>query len=80
MVMAYLFLKAQGLAGHKVSDFSIDAQRLNVVTHQNCKISRLKKKEGDWLLTIWPMRFLILWILFQDMVGEIKGHNVMLWI
>ncbi|WP_321019847.1 SGNH/GDSL hydrolase family protein [Bacteroides sp.] len=47
MVMAYLFLKAQGLAGHKVSDFSIDAQQSNVVTHQNCKISRLKKKEGE---------------------------------
>lgn len=47
MVMAYLFLKAQGLAGNKVSEFSIDAQNSNVVIHQNCKISRLKKKEGE---------------------------------
>ncbi|MCD8226612.1 MAG: SGNH/GDSL hydrolase family protein, partial [Bacteroides ovatus] len=43
MVMAYLFLKAQGLAGYEVSEFSIDAQHLDVIVHKNCKISKLKR-------------------------------------
>lgn len=47
MVMAYLFLKVQGLAGNEVSEVSIDARHLTVATHKNCKISKLKKKEGE---------------------------------
>lgn len=47
MVMAYLFLKAQGLNGNKVSEFLIDAQSSNVVTHKNCKISKLKKEKNE---------------------------------
>ena len=47
MVMAYLFLKAQGLDGNKVSEFLIDAQSSNVVTHKNCKISKLKKEKNE---------------------------------
>jgi lysophospholipase L1-like esterase len=45
LVMAYLFLKAQGLAGKKVAEVVLDAERLNVETADNCKISDLKKKE-----------------------------------
>ena len=43
MVMAYLFLKAQGLAGNEVADVSIDAECSEVISHKNCKISKLKK-------------------------------------
>lgn len=80
MVMAYLFLKAQGLAGVEVSDISIDANNKNLLSHRNCKVSKLKKEAGGLSFDYWQIHFLILWILFQDMVGEIKGHNVMLWI
>lgn len=78
--MAYLFLKAQGLAGVEVSDISIDANNKNLLSHRNCKVSKLKKEAGglsfDYLANSLPYPL----ILFQDMVGEIKGHNVMLWI
>ena len=47
MVMAYLFLKAQGLAGDEVSSVSIDAHHSSVITHKNCKISKLKKNGAD---------------------------------
>ena len=47
MVMAYLFLKAQGLAGNDVSSVSIDAYHSSVTTHKNCKISKLKKNGAD---------------------------------
>ena len=47
MVMAYLFLKAQGLAGDEVSSVSIDAHHSSVITHKNCKISKLKKNGTD---------------------------------
>ena len=47
MVMAYLFLKAQGLAGDEVSSVSIDAYHSSVITHNNCKISKLKKNGTD---------------------------------
>lgn len=47
MVMAYLFLKAQGLAGNEVSSVSIDAYHSSIVAHQNCKISKLKKNGAD---------------------------------
>ena len=47
MVMAYLFLKAQGLAGNEVAEVSIDANNSDVKTHKNCKISKLKKGDGE---------------------------------
>lgn len=47
MVMAYLFLKAQGLAGNEVSSISIDARNADLITHKNCKISKLKQVEDD---------------------------------
>lgn len=43
MVMAYLFLKAQGFAGSKVADIDINAKDLKVVKEENCTISNLKK-------------------------------------
>lgn len=43
MVMAYLFLKAQGFAGEKVADIEIDAKKLQVQKETNCKISNLKR-------------------------------------
>lgn len=42
MVMAYVFLKAQGLAGKKVAEISIDAKTAKVNVEDNCKISDLK--------------------------------------
>ncbi len=47
MVMAYLFLKAQGLAGKKVAEVVLDVAKLKVVTAENCEISGLKKKNDD---------------------------------
>ena len=47
MVMAYLFLKAQGLAGKEVADVSIDAEYSKVISQKNCKISKLKKDGND---------------------------------
>ena len=58
MVMAYLFLKAQGLAGVEVSDISIDANNKNLLSHRNCKVSKLKKEAGglsfDYLANSLP--------------------------
>lgn len=56
--MAYLFLKAQGLAGVEVSDISIDANNKNLLSHRNCKVSKLKKEAGglsfDYLANSLP--------------------------
>lgn len=41
LVMAYLFLKAQGLAGRPVADVEIDAASPAVVRSDNCEISEL---------------------------------------
>ena len=41
MYMAYLVLKAQGLAGKKVADMSVDAKKLRVMASENCEISNL---------------------------------------
>lgn len=46
MVMAYLFLKAQGMAGHKVAGVDIDAGRKRVLTADNCKVKGLKCRDG----------------------------------
>lgn len=43
MVMAYLFLKAQGFTGSKVADIDINAKDMKVVKEDNCTISNLKK-------------------------------------
>lgn len=58
MVMAWLFLKAQGLAGKKVASFDINARRGRVVYEENCKISSIDKgREGisfDYLAEALP--------------------------
>ena len=43
MVMAYLFLKAQGFAGKDVANVEIDANRKQAVKSENCAISNIKK-------------------------------------
>ncbi len=47
MVMAYLFLKAQGFAGKEVADMRIDAARCEVVKQGNCRIDNLRRKGRD---------------------------------
>ena len=58
MVMAYLFLKAQGLAGKKVAEVGIDASTATAGTQDNCSISGLKntgnKLEFDYLAKALP--------------------------
>lgn len=46
MVMAYLFLKAQGFAGNKVAELSVDAARQQVLSAENCRLSDIKKTAG----------------------------------
>ncbi|WP_158826897.1 SGNH/GDSL hydrolase family protein [Mucilaginibacter lacusdianchii] len=41
MVMAYLFLKAQGLSGKPVADFSVNAASGKVIKAENCTISKV---------------------------------------
>ena len=48
MVMAYLFLKAQGFAGQKVADIEIDASKQSVVKSENCGITNIKKTGKDF--------------------------------
>ncbi|SFC64923.1 Lysophospholipase L1 [Parapedobacter composti] len=43
MVMAYLFLKAQGFAGNKVAEIVIDAGTQKIVSAVNCRLSNVKK-------------------------------------
>jgi len=47
MVMAYLFLNAQGLAGQKVADVSIDAKSKKLERSENCAISNLAAGAGN---------------------------------
>ena len=58
MVMAYLFLKAQGLSGEKVAEVSIDASNTKVEVAENCKVSGLNKSgnklEFDYLAKALP--------------------------
>ncbi|MDR0543394.1 MAG: SGNH/GDSL hydrolase family protein [Dysgonamonadaceae bacterium] len=42
MVMAYLFLKAQGFSGREVSDVHIDAAKKKIVQSGHCRLSNLK--------------------------------------
>ena len=46
LIMAYIFLKAQGLAGKKVAEVSINAVQKKVVSQDNCKISELSILPG----------------------------------
>ncbi|MCF0176522.1 MAG: SGNH/GDSL hydrolase family protein [Bacteroidales bacterium] len=58
MVMAYLFLKAQGLAGSKVADISLRAGRKKPLRSENCTISNISGgKDGisfDYLAKSLP--------------------------
>ena len=45
MVMAYLFLKAQGLSGKKVSAISINAGNSKVDLADNCSITKTQKRD-----------------------------------
>jgi hypothetical protein len=47
MVMAYLFLKAQGFAGEEVANVDIDARKLDVEKEENCFISELKRDDEN---------------------------------
>lgn len=60
MLMAYFFLKAQGLAGKPVSDICIDVTEKKIQKKENCYISRLaiednfKKVSFDYLAKSLP--------------------------
>ena len=43
MVMAYLYLKAQGFAGREVADVQIDAANAKVLKAGNCEITGLRR-------------------------------------
>ena len=47
MVMAYLFLKAQGFAGKDVANVEIDANKKQTVTFENCTISNIKRNDKE---------------------------------
>ena len=47
MVMAYLFLKAQGMAGKKVADVVVDAKSKKVITSDNCEVTALQNNRGE---------------------------------
>ena len=46
MVMAYLFLQAQGMVGQKVADIGLDAVSGKVTKAGNCRISKVKRTDG----------------------------------
>ena len=45
MVMAYLFLEAQGMKGKKVADMQLDATKGRAMKAENCRISKIKKTD-----------------------------------
>ena len=47
MVMAYLFLKAQGFVGKEVADMEINANKKQAVKSENCTVSNIKKNGKD---------------------------------
>lgn len=47
MVMAYLFLKAQGFVGKEVAEMEINANKKQAVRAENCTISNIKKNGKD---------------------------------
>ena len=46
MVMAYLFLQAQGMTGKKVADMQLDATNGKVTRSDNCRISKVKRTDN----------------------------------
>lgn len=42
MVMAYLYLKAQGFAGKEVADVEVDAAKLQALREKNCEVSNIE--------------------------------------
>lgn len=46
MVMAYLFLKAQGMAGKPVAEVSVDARKGKCISCNNCTISNISSQAG----------------------------------
>ncbi len=46
MVMAWLFLKAQGLSGKKVADIEIEATSARALKAENCRISKVCSENG----------------------------------
>lgn len=47
MVMAYLYLKAQGFAGKEVADIQIDAPSAQVIKAGNCTLTNLRRQPGE---------------------------------
>ena len=47
MVMAYLFLKAQGFVGKEVADMEINANKKQAVKSENCTVSNIKQNGKD---------------------------------
>ncbi len=47
MVMAYLYLKAQGMAGKEVADVCIDADRAKVLRASNCTIGDIRRNRRE---------------------------------
>ena len=58
MLMAYIFLKSQGMAGKPVADVHIDARSRKVVKSDNCSISAVENRQGrltfDYLAASLP--------------------------
>ncbi|MGN0069617.1 MAG: SGNH/GDSL hydrolase family protein [Prevotella sp.] len=46
MVMAYLFLKAQGMSGKKVADIGINAKQKKATVADNCEITNVRNDGG----------------------------------
>lgn len=46
MVMAYEFLKAQGMVGKKVADIGINAKNGKVLKSENCTLSNISRADG----------------------------------
>lgn len=47
MIMAYEFLKAQGMAGKKVADIEIDGRKGEVKLSDNCAITHIKRRVDE---------------------------------
>lgn len=47
MVMAYLFLKSQGMSGVKVAEVEIDAVSCKTIVSDNCKVSKLRCSDSS---------------------------------
>ena len=48
MVMAYLFLKAQGFAGKPVAEMELDARARKAVKAENCSLSNIERNGRDF--------------------------------